>query len=230
MTAVYPHRIRLRGPWEVEGTDPVFAGRVTLPARLGEIGLGDARGRVHFRRRFGLPRRLDDWERVWLTCAGVTGSAAWFLSGVTLAPAESPNGSLECEVTALLRDRNELAVELDVAGPGGGLWGEVALEIRCRAYLRRVVARSSRRGEQSVIVVRGEVVRDQPSDHLELYALVDGTQAGYRLCPADQAVTGFEFVIPAGGLSAGREMTVRVDLVNVATIWYTVEQVVSAPE
>jgi hypothetical protein len=230
MTAAYPHRIRLRGPWEVEGTDPAFSRRVTLPARLGDIGLGDVRGRVRFRRRFGLPRRLDDWERVWLTSAGVTGSAAWRLNGVALTLAESSDGSFESEVTAQLRDRNELAIELSAAGPNAGVWGEVALEIRCRAYLRGVAARFCRRGDGSVVVVRGEVVSEDPSDHLELYALVDGRQAGYRRCPAARAVADFEFVMPVGDVDPGGNMTVRVDLVNVATVWHTVEQAVSGPE
>src|SRR5262245_36216308 len=52
---MYPHRIRLRGPWEHE----------PLP---------DTTGTRH-RRRFGYPGQIDATERVWITCEGVTGRA-----------------------------------------------------------------------------------------------------------------------------------------------------------
>src|SRR5262245_97069 len=66
---MYPHRIRLRGPWECQplAPDGPPPRRVTLPCRWADGGLGDFRGPVRFRRRFGYPGRLDAHERVWLT-------------------------------------------------------------------------------------------------------------------------------------------------------------------
>src|SRR6516162_1600298 len=81
---MYPHRIRLRGPWECEplrqqggnaeqALPPPF--RMTMPCRWSEGGLPDFSGRVRFRRSFGYPGRIDTHERVWLTFAGIGGEA-----------------------------------------------------------------------------------------------------------------------------------------------------------
>src|SRR5579864_6240669 len=94
---IYPHRIRLRGPWECEplarfvaradgGMDTVTAGlpvkrRVLMPCRWGAAALHDFAGQVRFRRRFGYPGRLDPHERVWLTFGGVDQSAQVTLNG-----------------------------------------------------------------------------------------------------------------------------------------------------
>ena len=71
---MYPHRIRLRGPWDCEplarlapgASDGALPppGRMTLPCRWAEGGLTDFAGRVRFRRRFGYPGRIDAHERV----------------------------------------------------------------------------------------------------------------------------------------------------------------------
>lgn len=107
---MYPHRIRLRDPWECEPlTD----------------------GRARFRRRFGYPGQIDAFERVWLTFAHVEGTAQATLNGTVLGQGE---GAFEFEVTALLQPRNELVVE------AAGDKGETALEVRCTAYLRGVRA------------------------------------------------------------------------------------------
>ena len=64
----YPHRIRLRGPWECEPLERQPLGdlpaprRMTLPCRWADGGLPDFTGRVRFRRRFGYPGQIDDWE------------------------------------------------------------------------------------------------------------------------------------------------------------------------
>ena len=92
-----PHRIRLRGPWVVrtEGACVVRS------------------------RRFGLPTGLTASMRVWLTFAGVAGSAA--LNGRHLGSWTAE--SAEYDVTDWLAERN--VVELTAGGAG-----EVALEIR----------------------------------------------------------------------------------------------------
>lgn len=147
MTLVYPHRIRLRGPWECEPLVSLRPGealppprRMTMPCRWGEGGLGEFAGRVRFRRRFGYPGRLDPEERVWLTFAGVSGAAEVWLNGQFLGRQPDHAGPFAYEVTALLRPRNELVVVVEATTPAGGLWGEVALEIRRTAYLHRLRA------------------------------------------------------------------------------------------
>lgn len=134
---MYPHRIRLRGPWEYEPLarrepptgDLPPAGRMVLPCRWREGGLGDFVGRVRFRRRFGYPGRIDPHERVWLTFAGVDATTEVSLNGRFLGRHEGASEPFEFEVTSLLQPRNELMVEVESAG-NGGLWGEVAMEIR----------------------------------------------------------------------------------------------------
>src|SRR5262245_22574758 len=145
---MYPHRIRLRGPWQCEplarAADQADLPlpppcRMTLPCRWSEGGLGDFAGRVRFRRRFGYPGQIDSSERVWLTFAGAEAVADVWLNGHFLGRNTGPEKPFELEVTRLLQRRNELTV--DVEGPvGGGLWGEVAMEIRCTAFLRAVRA------------------------------------------------------------------------------------------
>ena len=81
-----------------------------------------------------------------------------------------------------------------------------------------------------VIQVGGEVVREQPGDSLELYALIDGANQDYHQLQTDEPVSDVQFVLPSAGKSDDREVTVRVDLVNVSTIWHTAECVVRLPE
>jgi len=134
---MYPHRIRLRGPWDYEplaraarSDEPLPPrGRMTMPGRWGEGGLGEFAGRVRFRRRFGWPGRIDAHERVWLTFAGAEAVAEVWLNGRCLGRHEGP-GSFEFDVTGLLQLRNDLNVEVEAPGGSGGLWGEVALEVR----------------------------------------------------------------------------------------------------
>src|SRR5205823_5242849 len=101
--------------------------RVILPGRWADLGLADFAGRVRFRRRFGCPTNVDADERVWLTCAGVADLAEVALNGNALGGPAGP-GAFEFEVTDLLRPRNELVLVVE-GGPGGGPWGEVALEV-----------------------------------------------------------------------------------------------------
>src|SRR5262245_63563747 len=79
---MYPHRIRLRGPWECEPLIPAVRRadgavqtlpdpappprRVRMPCHWLADDLADYTGRVRFRRRFGYPGRLAAHERVWL--------------------------------------------------------------------------------------------------------------------------------------------------------------------
>jgi hypothetical protein len=207
---MYPHRIRLRGPWDCEPlAHPAAAPfQAAMPCRWAEAGRPDLEGPIRCRRRFGYPGRIDSHERVWLTFAGVADCADVTLNGTALG---SITGPADFDVTALLRPRNELVA--DVEGPG--LWGEVALEVRCTAYLRGVRAWV----EQSDLHVSGQVVgfADKP---LDLYVIAD------RSVLAEAQVTAE----PGGRLFhlaarwTGQAVSVQVDLVNGAVVWYTITQ------
>src|SRR5260370_41546953 len=126
---MYPHTIRLRGPWEVEPVarmvrsadghvetlatpvPPRF--RMTMPGRWDQGGLADFVGRLRFRRRFGYPGRIDAHERVWLTFAGVPGAAEAWLNDQTLGRHDGPAEPFEFEGTDLLNGRNELGGQVD---------------------------------------------------------------------------------------------------------------------
>jgi len=226
---MYPHRIRLRGPWEMDVVSlggELSTTRVTMPARWQEIGLEGQAGVVCFRRRFGLPRHLDDWERVWLVCEGLVGPASWSLNGDKVLPGGDGGDVVEAEITPLLRERNELTVELGPGDPDQLVWEELALEIRCRAILRDIRALVQSTADGWTILVFGEVVRDQPGDALEVYALIDGANQGYQQLQSDAGVSRVEFRLPWKPKPDDREVTVRVELVNVSTVWHTAECVV----
>src|SRR5271170_7960728 len=101
---MYPHRIRLRGPWECEPVQDVGNGppprRVFMPCGWLAAGLGGFHGAARFTRKFGYPGQIDDGEHVWLTCAGCIGGREVRLNGqiLTLAPVET----FAFDVTSLL--------------------------------------------------------------------------------------------------------------------------------
>src|SRR5262249_44131812 len=128
--------IRLRGPWDVEPLQRQGGGavpaklRMTLPCRWAEGGLADFAGKVRHTRQFGIPTNLEPHERLWLTFAGVSDSVTVWLNGKLLGEHRGDDAAFEFEVTGLLAARNTLVVEVECANLNGGLWGEVALEIR----------------------------------------------------------------------------------------------------
>lgn len=232
---MYPHRIRLRGPWECEplaraGGDnaplpPPL--RMTIPCSWKEGGLVSFAGRVRFRRRFGYPGRLDAHERVWLTFAGVEGPAEVRLNDTPLGKGGADRLPFAFEVTALLRERNELVVDVESASEHGGICGEVALEVRCSAFLRGVRVEVG----GGDLHVRGEVV-GTAEGLLELYVVLDRSTVAY--VPTSASPSGHPFHLVAagvlGGAGSGRDAEggqtriVKVDLVNGASVWYTFVQ------
>jgi hypothetical protein len=216
---MYPHRIRLRGPWECEPLVPSGGGtplprRVTLPCRWAEAGLPYYARRVRCRRRFGYPGRIDTYERVWLTVAGVGGVAAVWLNGADLGRHEGP-WRFEFEVTSLLQARNELILEADVPADDGGPWGDVALEVRCTAYLRAVRVWVTEDGRPDLHAA-GEVVGSAERP-LDLYVIRGGATVAYVTVEATPE--GRPFHLIAEGVS-DEPVDVRVELVNGATLWY----------
>lgn len=173
---MYPHYIRLSVAWRQDSR------RIDLPT--------SGRGPARLVRSFGLPRQIDDYERVWLIC-DAAGSVRWSFNGDQLAV-----GPVELDVTGRMRSRNEWVAECD----GDWSLGEASLAIRCRAYLRDV------RLDGGHLVGKVAGTADGP---LELYLLVGDTHAGYRTIAA-----GESFALPVAGLGP-----VRVELVNVSTVW-----------
>jgi hypothetical protein len=237
---MYPHRIRLRGPWEYEPlarlsptTEPLpSAGRMTLPCRWDEGGLKDFAGRVRFVRRFGQPRQIDPHEHVWLTFGGVDGTADIWLNGQSLGRHEDTAGPFEFEATELLRVRNELRVEVEAGHVRGGLWGEVALEVRCAAFLRGVRAWIVRDAAADSLHISGEII-GPPEPPLELYVLWHNRTVHYGTLAASPIGAPIEVVVkvpppdwPSAVGGAPLFSPVRVELVNGAVIWYAVEPAV----
>ena len=227
----YPHRIRLRGPWDCEPLERRPPGdlppprRMTLPCRWADGGLADFTGRVRFRRRFGYPGRIDDYERVWLTFEGASDCAAVRLNGADLGE-HAGDGAFEFDVTKLLRERNELVVDVEGAAERGGLWGEVALEVRCTAFLRGVRTWAEAAKLHAAGLVVGEAERP-----LDLYLLLDGATAAYTTITAAPAGAPFHIIAekpsPRGEAQAGeagRPSVAQIDLVNGAVVWYSTAQ------
>lgn len=220
----YPHRIRLRGPWECQpqgggqGALLPAGRRVTMPCSWDDAGLTSFQGHARFTRRFGYPGRIDEPERVWLIGEALAAPADITLNETLLA--EGQAGAFAFDVTKLLAARNRLEIVM-AAAADADLWGEIALEVRCTAYLDAMAAQ---RRADGAVEVRGRVkgVCDGP---LEVYGLADGRHVHYRMIEASEAGTPFEFVIARAEAAVER---VRVELVNVATIWYAWESMPDA--
>src|SRR5262249_20890439 len=155
-------------------------------------------GRVRFVRRFGKPREIDPHEHVWLTFADVEGVAEVWLNGQFLGRHEGGSGPFEFEVTKLLQPRNVLAVEVESQTDGGGLWGEVALEIRCAAFLRNVQAGFVREAGPARLWVEGEVIGEHDPP-LELYVLLNEATVVYTQVHSGPAGEPFRVVSEAVG-------------------------------
>src|SRR4051794_40910505 len=107
---MYPHRIRLRGPWEcTEKNSSANPRRVTVPCQLRDIGLTHFSGEVCFSRQFGYPGQIDSYERVWLTFADIKDMASISLNGSAVGTTAGP---CEFDVTTLLKPHNRLEILL----------------------------------------------------------------------------------------------------------------------
>lgn len=137
---IYPHVIRLRGPWHYEvlpaknrdaeatgvGEHPSSAGDSLDPRPAGSAPLphdwtsgvecGDD-GRICWRRRFSQPSGLDPGEAVWLCIAGRGATLAIALNGESLGTITGAETARDFDVTNRLKPRNELAIEVvELAG------------------------------------------------------------------------------------------------------------------
>jgi hypothetical protein len=179
-----------------------------MPCRWRDCGLTDYTGTVRFTRRFGYPGRIDDYERVWLTFAAVSGRAQVLLNRSELG---TITAAAEFEVTHLLQERNELQVDIEGTGGDTGLHGEAALEVRRTAFLRNL-----RVSIMDVLHVSGEVAGSAESP-LEIYVVLDRKNVAYA---AAEAGKEFHLTGSTTGLNDSAH-SVRVDLVQGASIWWT---------
>jgi hypothetical protein len=177
---------------------------------------------VRLGRRFGIPRQIDAHERVWLTLGGVESRTKIWLNGQSLGEHGGAAAPLEFEITSLLKERNELVVEVE-GSSAGGLWGEVALEIRCQAFLRNLRIWATRDTAGVMVHAAGEVA-GSCEQLLDLYVIVGRSPVGYQPVRA-----GEPFEIAAGPLATASDaqpdsrLDVRVELVRGALPWHTIE-------
>lgn len=124
-------------------------------------------GRYRWRRRFSWLASLADHEKLWLTISGV-GPCRVELNGSILA--DSPDDPAEFDVSERVARKNEILIEPTASRTGNQLSPDVALEVRCLAYLRDVEFRVSEEGGRSRVRATGLIVG--PGDlKLDLYLL-----------------------------------------------------------
>ena len=185
--------------------------------RWSDAGLNDFRGAMQCLRPFGFPGRIDSFERVWLTFAGLDGLAVVTLNDQHLGSIEGAQGPAEFEITTLLRPRNVLAVQVEAQQPDGGLWGEVALEIRSTAFLCNV-----RFDLQAGQLTATGLVVGTASRPLDIYLLAGGRFLSHS--HIDPASSGQPFTLTGTleDISSSSPLPVRVELIDAATVWYVV--------
>lgn len=193
-----PHRIRLRGPWQ--------AGPLTLrlPDEFDQLA-----GRTAtLTRHFGWPSPLAPHERVWLVLDGLTARCEAWLNDQRLDALQPP---VERDITSLLRERNELRIDV----PAGTRWDEAALEVRAQAWLSRLSARR----HQDRLVVRGRL-NGTADGRLDLYAILNRrTVMQTALEP-----NGRWFELSSEPLPAELwEPTVHVELMSGAAVWHAAD-------
>jgi hypothetical protein len=208
---MYPHRIRLRGPWEATNADGSTQ-RVDLPGGWHQfISGGDTIPKL-VRRRFGLPRTLDPDEHVFLMCR-FDGRLSCELNEQPINLDHASGDDAEWNVTRLLQARNVVAMsfwpghrELDPP--------EVSLEIRGPVYLQDVSATPN--GWVGQVI--GE---DRP--HLELHLLARG-RAIFRIAVKtnERFVIPFPVELPDGSYSPLAPLW-QLELIELANRWYSVE-------
>jgi hypothetical protein len=119
--------------------------KAEVPGDWTELLGADFLGRVRYTRAFNCPTNLDANDRVWLVCEGVDGTAGFNLNGESIFTVDGCDRLASLDVTTQLRPHNLLTVDVGMfpsghaehvpramgrAGRGGGITGEVRLEIR----------------------------------------------------------------------------------------------------
>jgi len=133
------------GELQEQSADLPPAAKAEVPGDWTQLLGADFFGRVRYSRSFNCPTNLDPNERVWLVCEGVDGTADFTLNGTPIFALAGAERSGSCDITSQLRPQNQLTVDVTLlpaghaehkpraagrAGLGGGITGEVRLEIR----------------------------------------------------------------------------------------------------
>jgi len=126
-----PHRIRLRGPWNVQLSTGATRG-LRLPGDW-PVAVRPDESDVRFERRFGWTAALADHERLWLVVDGLAENGRVAVNGRELGSAVERGPSWP--LPHGLQDRNELTIAFASPSPGVALWEEAAIEVRARVWL-----------------------------------------------------------------------------------------------
>jgi hypothetical protein len=219
----YPHRIRLRGPWEwdtltgpaVRG-DAARRGRVTMPCSLAQAGLSSQTGPVRFSRRFGMPGSLDRNEHVWLCFEPQARQTDVILNEQRLAELVG-SGRFAVECTNVLRQRNQLDVLLQANSDQDGLTGETYLEIRRSAYLQNARVRRLPDGRMAITVE----LSGKSEHELDLYLLSGRQTLAYRKTSVAGGHQTAELI--SDSPVAVEASDLRLELVQGGVVWYQLE-------
>lgn len=91
-------------------------------------------GKACFRRRFHKPTNLDPEEKVYIVCSQLRGRARINVNETVLGTCDGYQEMIDFEITPLLKDANELAIEIEYsieeASQHNLLWEWVAIDIR----------------------------------------------------------------------------------------------------
>ena len=139
------HRIRLRGPWEVqwlgavstedaENGQPQQRERVHLPADWEQLIAGRS-GRVRLTRRFHKPSGLEPEEEVALVFDDLPARTTISLNAEQVGQLASRTAGERIVVTERLHPVNTLEIEMEINSASEAAtcvtpWGQVAIEIR----------------------------------------------------------------------------------------------------
>lgn len=110
---MYPHVIRLRGPWQIECIDTPNAPRspMSIPGLWRDIGLADYCGPAKLLRQFHWTAKLEADEAVWLVVDQCVGAANVLVNGQLVGSTNSPWLEFRFDITHLLKPTNALTIE-----------------------------------------------------------------------------------------------------------------------
>lgn len=221
---MYPHRIRLRGPWQAQipaesHIENDHWKRVSLPCLAGDWA-PPFPCELRLLRRFGYPGTIDPYENVWLTLENLQGTTTIKLNDKLLA-GDFQGEKGEWLVTQFLQPRNELRIDIACNDAHCGLGGEVALEVRRHAYLTDVKVKLV----DSIVAATGNIVgtNDRPMD---LYLLLDNKTVCHETITTGSAS---DSVVPFRITSVGTEHDIShakqavVEMIDGSVVWYRVE-------
>ncbi len=129
------HSIRLRGPWQVQVLEtnlPTMSGNrgtMNCPTSWFEAGWLGFCGKVRYIRNFGAPTGLGPEDQLWLVIEPCSGNLLLQLNGSALAPLKKDEKTCY-DISKIIKNRNQLIIDLTGDNNHCGLTGEVRLEIR----------------------------------------------------------------------------------------------------